>query len=143
MQSFLHRPWSNHIEEQNITPEVTYLPSDLSDLINIVQIAEKKNSNVKACGSRHSWSAICPTHGRMVLPEALTGRLDLEIELLHGEAKLKKLVRVKSGTTIRALNTMLDAEGLAISWLGGFDGKPLQAFARHQHMECYWQRSTL
>lgn len=125
MRTFLNKPWSNHIGEHNCIPESSYLPTSIDDLVKIVQTAEKKNAKVKACGSGHSWSSVCFTNSRMVLPQSLSGLLELEEGLLMPNINKENLVRVQSGTTIRDLNTILDEMGKAFPKLGGFDGQTI------------------
>ncbi len=117
--------WHNHIFEQKVVPQLTFYPETLQDLRTIVLQAEAANSKVKACGSGHSWSAICPTLGYMVMPQKLTGLLPIPSEELNDFGKNLKLVRARSGTRIRELNNLLDGKGLAIEWLGGFDGQTI------------------
>lgn len=120
-----NRPWHNHIFEQQIVPQLTFFPETIKDIQSIILQAEAANSKVKACGSGHSWSAICPTLGYMVMPQKLTGLLDILSDELNEHGKSLNLVRAKSGTRIRELNAMLDDKGLAIEWLGGFDGQTI------------------
>ncbi len=120
-----NQTWNNHIGEQSIVPQLTFYPETIDDLKTIVLQAEAANSKVKASGSRHSWSAICPTLGYMVMPQKLTGLLSIQSEELNAYGKSQKLVKVKSGTRIRELNKLLDDKGLAIEWLGGYDGQTI------------------
>lgn len=125
MRTFLNKPWANHIGEHNCVPESTYLADTIEDLVEIVKTTEKKNSTVKPIGSGHSWSAVGYSAGRMVLPNNLTGRKDLEIDVLLPNVKTENLIRVKSGTTIREINKILDSVGKSFPRLGGFDGQTI------------------
>lgn len=117
--------WENHIGEQKCIAELAFEPTDINQVQAIVLSAEKNNKRVRAVGSGHSWSPIGLTNDYMILPYKLTGELDLEQDLLLQTGDLKFLVRVKSGTTIRSLNKLLEEKGLSMSHLGGFDGQTI------------------
>src|SRR5881227_3241404 len=63
--------------------------------------------------------------GYMVLPERLGGVVDLDDGTLRSPAPELSLARVLGGTHIYALNAALDAAGLALPQMGGYDGQTL------------------
>jgi L-gulono-1,4-lactone dehydrogenase len=117
--------WENHIAEQSIIAEIAFSPSEVDQIRSIVISAEARNKKVRAVGSGHSWSDICLNKDFIILPENLSGELPLEETLLNNTEDFKTLVRIKSGTTIRTLNQLLEKKGLALPYLGGFDGQTI------------------
>ncbi len=123
MQKIENKIWKNHIGEQKCRPKFTFNPSEIDQIRAIITSAEERNKRVRACGSGHSWSNVCHTEGYLILPDNLSGELPLEGNLLKPETTSSRLLRVKSGTSIKTINQLLDLRGLAIGWLGGYDGQ--------------------
>lgn len=73
--------------------------------------AEAEGTTVRAVGAGHSWSDAALTDGYLVLPDRLGGIVDVD----------GRLVRVLGGTHLRDLNAALDARGLALPQMGGYD----------------------
>ncbi len=73
--------------------------------------AEAEGTTVRAVGAGHSWSDAALTDGYLVLPDGLAGIADVD----------GQLVRVLGGTHLRDLNAALDARGLALPQMGGYD----------------------
>ena len=86
-------------------------PSSLAELVALVRRAELEGTTVRAVGAGHSWSDAALTDGYVVLPDGLGGIVDVD----------GRLVRVLGGTHLRDLNAALDARGLALPQMGGYD----------------------
>ena len=127
MRSELRTTWKNWAGNQSVTPERSYWPESLDDIVTIVREAGQRGENVRAVGSGHSWSDVAVTSGTLVYPQELTRVLDLDSYQLLAALPVPRgrLVRVESGITIRALNAALDARGLALINLGGYDGQTI------------------
>jgi hypothetical protein len=80
-----------------------------------VQRAEAEETTVRAVGAGHAWSDAALTDGYLVLPENLGGVVDVD----------GRLVRVLGGTHLRDLNAELDARGLALPNMGGYDAQTI------------------
>ncbi len=123
--------WRNDTGNQRIYPLRQITPTKLEELCEIVREAERDGIAVRAVGSGHSWSDIALTEGILVRPEGLTKPLDLDRALLQGEAgdpgerTGATLVQVQAGMRIAELNTHLQARGLALANMGGFDGQTI------------------
>jgi hypothetical protein len=108
--------WSNHAGTQHCHPRAIEAPRSLEELAELVRRAEREQTTVRAVGAGHAWSDIALTDGYLILPDRLGG----PIEVL-GE----RLVRVPAATHLRRLNAQLEAEGLALKNMGGYDGQTL------------------
>ena len=85
--------------------------------------AERSRCTVRAVGSGHSWSDVALTPGFLVDTSGLSRILDLEPQLLRSGVDAARLVRAEAGIRLRELNAHLDAHGLALSNMGGYDGQ--------------------
>jgi hypothetical protein len=120
----LRREWRNHTGNQGVDPLRIVRPRRLRELVETVQEAEREGVTVRAVGSGHSWSDVALTRGFLILPTRLADPLELEEDLLRpGRSELEPLVRVEAGMRIRELNAHLDALGLALRQMGGYDGQ--------------------
>jgi FAD/FMN-containing dehydrogenase len=125
MRTGPRRTWRNHTGNQRCQPIEVRRPSSLGEVVLAVRDAEGAGLTVRAVGSGHSWSDVALTTGLLLLPEGLAGALPLEAELLGAGVPTDRLVRVGSGTRIRELNAHLDAHGLALPNMGGYDGQTI------------------
>lgn len=103
--------WHNHTGNQRCEPRGIERPSSLEELVALVRRAEAEGTTVRAVGAGHSWSDAALTDGYLVLPDRLGGIVDVD----------GRLVRVRGGTHLRDLNAALDARGLALPQMGGYD----------------------
>jgi L-gulono-1,4-lactone dehydrogenase len=121
--------WRNDTGNQWIYPLKQRTPKTLECLREIVREAEAEGIAVRAVGSGHSWSDVALTDGILVHPEGLTKPLELDRALLReeyrdpGEGADVTLVQVQAGMKIAELNAHLQARGLALPNMGGFDGQ--------------------
>lgn len=95
------------------------------DLKAIVEHAGRKHLTTRAVGSGHSWSDVALTTGYLVLPRQLTGCEWPDRTMMRPGVDTSTLVSVRSGTTLRELNTWLESHGLALRQMGGYDGQTL------------------
>jgi L-gulono-1,4-lactone dehydrogenase len=107
--------WRSHSQDQECHPRRIVHPSTRAELQAIVRDAEREGVPVRAVGAGHAWSDVALTDGVLVETDRLTGVEDA------GE----HLVRVRGGTRIRDLNAALDARGLGLVNMGGYDGQAI------------------
>jgi hypothetical protein len=118
--------WHNHAGTQHCHPRSITSPGTLEELVMLVQRAEAEHTTVRAVGAGHAWSDIALTDGHLVLPERLGGALlPLDDGALRPQAAGVRLVRVRAGTHLSQLNAELDAAGLALKNMGGYDAQTL------------------
>ena len=122
--------WQNASATQCITPEVIARPVSAMELVSLVREAERHGKRVRMTGTGHSYSDVALTQDYLLLPTGLEGLLPLSRERLRvDQACDPHLVRVGSGSTIRFLNQVLDAQGLALETLGGWDAQTIAGVA--------------
>jgi len=123
--------WNNAVNSINdVRPELLAYPSSASTVIELVRAAEARKQRVRMTGSGHSFSDVAVTDEVLLLPNRLSVPLDLDRGRLKAEyAADRHLVRVQGGITIRALNVWLDAKGLALTNLGGYDAQTITGVA--------------
>jgi FAD/FMN-containing dehydrogenase len=114
--------WKNHFGNQRIEPLKLCEPETVADVVALVQEAERCHCTVRAVGSGHSWSDVALSAGFLLKTNSLSSVLDVEAALLRPEVR-ETLVRVGGGIRLHELNTHLDAQGLALSNMGGYDGQ--------------------
>jgi L-gulono-1,4-lactone dehydrogenase len=117
--------WKNHTGEQRCDPVEIVAPSTLAELCEIVRRGEREGRTVRASGARHSWSDIALTEGIMVEPDKLSGVAAVDGARLRTGHDASRLVWVKSGTHLRTLNPALEAMGLALKNMGGYDAQTI------------------
>jgi hypothetical protein len=113
--------WRNHAGNQTCKPREIVTPGSLEELVQLVQLAEREGTTVRACGARHAWSDAALTDGYMILPDELGGVVDLDDGTLRTPASELSLARVLAGTHIRELNAELERRGQALPQMGGYD----------------------
>jgi len=113
------RALRNVSKTRSIDPLREFRASGLDDVVALVRRAEADGTTVKAIGSRHSWSDVELGGGYVLRPMA--GELTLD-HVRDGVAT-GQLLRVQGGTRVREVNALLDARGLALANMGGYDGQ--------------------
>jgi L-gulono-1,4-lactone dehydrogenase len=108
--------WRNHSRDQECHPRRIVHPSETAELQAIVRDAEGDGTTVRAVGAGHAWSDVALTDGVLVETDRMTGVVEQVGE---------DLVRVRGGTRIRDLNAALDARGLGLVNMGGYDGQAI------------------
>ena len=102
--------WRNWAGNQKASPVSIDAPRSVTELAALVASASEQGQKVKAVGSGHSFTSAAATNGRMIRLENLSG-------ILHVDRATCR-VTVGAGTRLSELNTLLDAEGLALANLG-------------------------
>jgi FAD-linked oxidoreductase len=102
--------WSGYIQWQ---PKEVLYPRSKEDIIQIIQSVIEKKQKVRAVGSGHSCTKLCVTDDILVSLDNYQGIVHID--------RANKLVTVKAGTKLNLLNTLLDAENLALENLGDID----------------------
>jgi L-gulono-1,4-lactone dehydrogenase len=117
--------WRNHTGGQRCDPVEIVAPATLADLRDLVRRAESEGKTVHAAGARHAWSDIALTDGIMVEPDNLSGVEAVDPATVRPGHDASRLVWVGSGTHIRTLNPALEAMGLALINMGGYDAQTI------------------
>ena len=102
--------WRNWAGNQKASPVSIDAPRSVAELAALVASASEQGQKVKAVGSGHSFTSAAATNGRMIRLENLSGILHIDRATCR--------VTVGAGTRLSELNTLLDAEGLALANLG-------------------------
>jgi L-gulono-1,4-lactone dehydrogenase len=110
--------WRNWAGTASATPARRLRPVCVEDISAAVKSAASAGLTVRALGSGHSFTAAAACHGGVALDlSGYTG-------VVASDA-CTGLVTVRSGTTIRSLNTALDGLGLAMANLGDIDAQTI------------------
>ncbi len=117
--------WRNAAGTQGIDPLRTYKPTTLDELVEIVQLAERDGTTVRAVGSGHAWSDAALTRGFLVETHGLNRFPAGPPPLLRDGIDGSKLVWTEAGIRLHDLNPQLRERGLALSNMGGYDGQTL------------------
>ncbi|KAF4446900.1 L-gulonolactone oxidase [Fusarium austroafricanum] len=117
--------WANCIGQQKCTPKFLRYANGLSDLADAVKDGADQKLHVRAVGSGHSFSNICPTDGILLDPHGMNKFLKLDPSTLKDPSKASDHVLVESGITIKDLNSQLDEMGKALATMGAYDGQTL------------------
>ncbi|RBQ64559.1 hypothetical protein FVER14953_01654 [Fusarium verticillioides] len=117
--------WENCIGQQKCAPKFLRYPKGLPDLVQAVKDGREQKLTVRAVGSGHSFSNICPTDGILLDPHGMNKLLKLNSETLKEPPKASDHVLVESGITIKDLNSQLDKMGKALATMGAYDGQTL------------------
>ncbi|MFI9008679.1 D-arabinono-1,4-lactone oxidase [Actinosynnema sp. NPDC053489] len=102
-------PWTNWARTASANPHRVEHPASVAELAEVVAGA----SSVRPRGSGHSFTGIAVAPGVAVDLDAWTGVVEVS----------GTLVTVRSGTTLRQLNALLDVLGLALANLGDIDAQ--------------------
>ncbi len=117
--------WNNVAGNQTANPLRQYEPENIAQIIDIIKESEQHHLPVRAIGSSHSWSDVGVTTGFLVKPDKLDKIMPLDAALLKDQVDTSTLFQVESGITIRRLNEELDAKGLALINMGGYDAQTI------------------
>ena len=117
----VRQTWRNHLGNQRIDPLRTYQPGRIEEVSAIVRDAEETGATVRAVGSGHSWSDVALTRGFLLEPGNMAKPKATEPDFLRPEWTERRLVRCEGGIRLKELNAYLDAHGLALSNMGGYD----------------------
>ncbi|MBO4210438.1 D-arabinono-1,4-lactone oxidase [Micromonospora echinofusca] len=109
--------WSNWAGNQRATARSVYRPTDVTEVAEAVRGAVAQGQRIRPVGSGHSFTDI-----------ARTDQCRMELDALGGDIRIdreRRLVTVPAGMTLRALNALLAAEGLALPNLGDIDAQTI------------------
>jgi FAD-linked oxidoreductase len=109
--------WQNWAGTASADPARRYWPRSAADIAAAVTESGEAGLTVRALGSGHSFTPAAATAGAALDLSGWTGIVSSDIPA--------GLVTVRSGTTIRELNTALDALGLAMPNLGDIDAQTI------------------
>jgi L-gulono-1,4-lactone dehydrogenase len=109
--------WQNWAGTASAEPARRYWPRTAEALADAVKEAGAAGLTVRALGSGHSFTPAAATSGAAIDLSGWTGLITAD----HGS----RLVKVRSGTTIRELNATLGALGLAMPNLGDIDAQTI------------------
>jgi FAD/FMN-containing dehydrogenase len=123
MEFEVRKTWKNHLGNQRIDPLRIYTPRTIDEVSEIVRLAEQMGVSVRAVGSGHAWSDAALTAGFLLRPEGLARVPAQEPDFIRQEWAGRKLGRVEAGARVRAVNAYLDANGLGLVNMGGYDGQ--------------------
>jgi hypothetical protein len=118
------RRWHNHLGDQRCRPQAIAQQGSIDHLVEWVRSAESSATHARAVGAGHAWSDVALTDGFLLEPGE-GGLLEIDDGCLTDDARGRRLVRVISGTHLRTLNAELDAHGLALPNMGGYDAQTI------------------
>ena len=120
------RKWENYVGTESITPDEIACPQSLDSLRAALARAAASGHGARAAGSHHAWSDAALCAGIVIETAGLSGPLgDVDPALLRNPGDAATLKLVPAGTTIKDINTALDAQNLALINMGGYDGQTL------------------
>lgn len=106
-------PWSNWTGDQTCMPAARARPADVEEVAEAVKLAGERDWKVRVAGAGHSFTDAVLTEGLLLSLERM--HRVLEIDRATG------LVKVEAGISLRALNEILAANGLALPNMGDVD----------------------
>jgi len=109
--------WRNWAGTAESTPARVHTPRSESEIAETVATIAANGRSVRAVGSGHSFTPIAVTDSDAIDLRNFTGIAAAERDT--------GLVKVRAGTTLRALNAELDQLGLAMSNLGDIDAQTI------------------
>jgi L-gulono-1,4-lactone dehydrogenase len=105
--------WRNWTGDQFCRPTEIERPRDTQDVVEAIGRAQNQGLKVRVAGSGHSFNGSVLTDGFLLSLEHMNHLLDVD--------QSSGLVRVEAGITLRVLNEVLAANGLALENLGDID----------------------
>lgn len=105
--------WSNWAGDQTCAPAARVRPGDPEEVSAAVKMATQRDWTVRVAGAGHSFTDAVLTDGMLLSLERMDRVLEIDREA--------GLVKVESGITLRALNEVLAANGLALPNMGDVD----------------------
>ena len=123
MEFETRKTWKNHLGNERIDPLRIYRPQSIADVQAIVRLARESGVNVRAVGSGHSWSDVALTEGFLLRTDGLARVPAPEPDFVRRAwtDTGRRLVRAEGGTRIKELNAYLDANGMGLTNMGGYD----------------------
>jgi len=116
--------WHNFSNTQQVAPEYMAEPKSIDDLVLATKLALQNGRRIRMTGSGHSHSDVAVDDQVLLTPTGLTSPLTLDRTRLKSP-NAPTLVLVQLGITLRALNTYLDTQNLALENMGGYDAQTI------------------
>jgi hypothetical protein len=116
--------WHNDVWTRCIDPQRDTTPASLDEVAKAVAAAAKGGYRIRAVGSGHSFSDIALIDGHLLRTNGLNRPIPLDPGTLADAWRrpdAPPLVAVEAGMTVRQINAALDAKGLALQVMGGWD----------------------
>lgn len=117
--------WKNCVGNQVVQPLLYERPATLDDIKKLIVNAEHLGCRVRAIGSGHSFSDVVQTTDILVDTHELKGQIPLNTSVLKDGIDTTGVVHFECGITIHDLNNQLEAQGLALANMGGYDAQTL------------------
>jgi FAD/FMN-containing dehydrogenase len=109
--------WQNWAGTATADPARRYWPRSADEIADAVRAAAAAGLTVRALGSGHSFTPAAATSGAALDLSGWTGIVSADLA--------SGFVTVRSGTTLRELNALLDTVGLAMPNLGDIDAQTI------------------
>ena len=109
--------WSNWAGNQSATARTVVEPATVDETVASVEAARTAGRRIKPVGSGHSFTDIARTDDHRVDLAKLAGLVWID--------RAQRLVTVRAGTRLRALNQLLASHGLAMPNLGDIDAQTI------------------
>ncbi|WP_433786994.1 D-arabinono-1,4-lactone oxidase [Actinomycetospora sp. CA-101289] len=109
--------WRNWSGTVTAAPSRVHRPRTVDDVVAAVREAAAEGARLRPRGSGHSFTPLAATDGHAVDLGGFAG--------LEAVDTTTRRVRVRAGTTLRALDRALDAHGLAMANLGDIDAQTI------------------
>jgi len=116
--------WENAAPTQSVIPDERHYPDSAAELMEIIARATQTQRRVRMTGSGHSFSDVAITKDILLSPNCLDQPLELDRQRLKNPSE-PLLARVMSGISVRQLNDHLDAQGMALRNMGGYDAQTI------------------
>ncbi|KAF3941036.1 hypothetical protein ABW19_dt0202452 [Dactylella cylindrospora] len=120
--------WVNCVGNQSCFPAKIFHATTRDDLVAAVKYAVDNNYTLKAVGSGHSFSQVCPVYddsGVILQSFDMNKTLPLDKTKLKPEFQNLHLYHVESGVRIRDLNDRIWDEGYSLINMGAYDAQTL------------------
>jgi FAD-linked oxidoreductase len=106
--------FTNWARNQTAAPAEVRTPASTEDVVRAVKDAAATGRRLRMIGTGHSFTGVALTDGVMLRPTALTGVTSATSVASRADDR----VTVRAGTTVRELNSLLAARGLALANMG-------------------------
>jgi FAD-linked oxidoreductase len=111
------RAWSNWAGNQRCTAHAVHRPSTVAEIVDLVRATAATGGRLRAIGSGHSFTDCALTDSHRLELAELTGPVHVD--------RVRRRVTVPAGMTLRRLNELLAATGLALPNLGDIDAQTI------------------
>jgi FAD-linked oxidoreductase len=102
--------WRNWSGLEEATPQRVETPTSLDAVVDVVRRAREAGTTVKMTGTGHSFTGIAAPEHTLLLPEGLTGVVEVDRDAMT--------VTARAGTPLKDLNLALERLGLSLHNMG-------------------------